>query len=85
MGSLPILSLTDVPEKSAECLAAEASLYMKTLCHQCNGLILLIRGRTTRTDLWIASHDVLWGCARALWKYLKGPLLPLTYEGKIVF
>lgn len=33
--------------------------------NQCNGPILLW-GRRTEKNLWLASHDILWGCAGSL-------------------
>lgn len=71
VGSLSILSLADVPAKSAECPAVEASLHMLTLHHQCNGPILWMRGRKTEADLRLPSHDTLWTCVGSLGEALE--------------
>ena len=84
MGSPPILSLTDVPAKSAEGPAAEASLHVLTLYHQCNGPVSL---------MWEEEQGQISGCHAvthggsvqvALEKHLKGALLPLPREGKLI-
>lgn len=66
MGSLPILSFVYVLAKSEECPAAEASLHMLTVYHQCNRPILLVWGRRTGADLGLPSCGILWGCAGSL-------------------
>ena len=76
-----IVSLTDVPAKSAECPAAEASLYMSTLYCQCNGLILVIWERRTGTGLGLPSQDIWWGCAGSLGEVLeKSIVAPPTWR-----
>lgn len=65
-GFTAILSLADVPEKSAECPAVEASLPMLTLYHPCHGPISLMwDGEQERCQVTIPRHLV--GLCRSLW------------------
>lgn len=74
-GSPPVLFLTDVPAKSAECSAAEAGHPMLTLYHQRNWPILPRRGRRTRVGLGLPFHDKSWGCAGRLGEALEKSII----------
>lgn len=54
-----------------ECPAAEASLHILTLYHQCNGPVLLMWGRRTGTGLGLPSHNILWDCTGSLGETVK--------------
>lgn len=81
--SLLILSLADVPAKLAGYPAAEANLYVLILYDQCNGPILLVWGEEQRQ---VPSYHPRHGGAMqtALGKHLKGLLLFLLLEGKLI-
>lgn len=83
-GPLSVHCLTDAPAKLAGCLAAEASLYMFTIHHQCNGSILLIWGRRTGTGPQLPPHDIWWCYAKALGEHLKGSSWSLPHEAKLI-
>lgn len=84
VGSLPILSLVDVPAKPAECPAAEASLHMLTLYHQCIGPVLLMwvgrKGQVSgyRPVTYCGAVQVTLG------KHLKGSLFSFPRESKLI-
>ena len=59
MASLPLFSLTDVPRKSAECSAAEASLHVNILPSRSWAHFIDV-GRITGTELTLPSHDIWW-------------------------
>ena len=80
---MPILSLTYVPAKSAESLAAEANLHILTLYHQCSGPILMMWGTRIGTDLRLPSHDILWGCADSLGEALEKSIVASPTQRQI--
>lgn len=69
--------------QSLQCSAAEESLHILILYHQCNGPVVLMWGRRTGTGLRPPSHSILWGCAGSLGEALS-PFLPLPHENKLI-
>lgn len=81
--SLPILSLINVPIESAKCPAAEVSLHVSTLYHQCNGPFSWCE-EEEQGQIFGYHPMTLWAVQAALGKQLKGSLLSLPHEGKLI-
>lgn len=78
--SLPILSLINVPIESAKCPAAEVSLHVSTLYHQCNGPFSWCEEE--EQGQIFGYHPMIYFTAILVTtgKYSKGPFLPLCVE-----